>query len=202
MPKLGPVTRMLACANSGRLRTKSGSLSRQAEKQPTPNPVRSTRFSHDAGMIWSVSTSLRSNGAAVPRMTLIGSIAQPQFSRRRERSSDRRSGCHGGRDEMRSSTRSLAALEIPIRGRGAPLSGSQLVGVHTQAHRATRGTPFESGIHEDEVEAFRFGLGAHPHRTGYHHGSHGRLDLPAGDDIGGQTQIFDAAVGAGTNEHG
>ena len=51
MPKFGPVTRMLALLNSGRLSTKFGSLSRQAEKQPTPNPVRSTRFSQDAGMI-------------------------------------------------------------------------------------------------------------------------------------------------------
>src|SRR5215212_275752 len=201
MPKFGPVTRILAPANSGRLSTKSGSLSRHAEKHPIPNPVRSTRFSHDAGMIWSVSTSLRSKGAAVPRMTLIGSIALPQFSRRRERSRNRRSCGHRGRDEMRSSTWSLPALKIPIRRRGAALAGSQLVGVHAQAHRAAGGTPFEPGILEDEIEPFGLRLGTHAHRTGDDHGPHARLNLATGDDSGGETEIFDSAVRARSDEH-
>src|SRR5829696_8331967 len=196
MPKLGPVTRMLAPANSGRLSTKSGSLSRQAEKQPTPNPVRSTRFSHEAGMIWSVSTSLRSNGAAVPRITLIGSIALPQFSRRRERSGDRRSSRHGRRDEMRPPTRTLPAFEIPVRRRGAPLAGSQLVRIHTQAHRATGGTPFEPGILEDEIEALGLRLSAHTHRAGYDHRAHRWLDRTPGYDRSRETQILDPAVRA------
>src|SRR5829696_1723590 len=196
MPKLGPVTRMLAPANSGRLSTKSGSVSRQAEKQPTPNPVRSTRFSHEAGMIWSVSTSLRSNGAAVPRITLIGSIALPQFSRRRERSSDRRSGRHGRRDKMRPPTRPLPAFEIPVRRRGASLARSQLVRIHTQAHRATGGTPFEPSVFEDEVQTLGLRLGAHAHRAGYDHRPHSRLHLASCYDICRETQILNPTVRA------
>ena len=65
VPKFDPVTRMVAAACSGRLRTKSGSR-RQSENRPSPKPVRSTRFSHTLGMIWSVSTSDRSRGTAVP----------------------------------------------------------------------------------------------------------------------------------------
>ena len=65
VPKLAPVTRMVAPACSGRLRTKSGSR-RHSENRPSPKPVRSTRFSHTLGMIWSVSTSDRSRGTAVP----------------------------------------------------------------------------------------------------------------------------------------
>ena len=55
MPKLAPATRMVAPACSGLLSTKSR-WSRHSENSPCPKPVRSTRFSHDAGIIWSVST--------------------------------------------------------------------------------------------------------------------------------------------------
>ena len=75
MPKLGPATRMLASPNCGRLSTNSGS-SRHSEKRPAPKPVRSTRLSQSLGMIWSVSTSERSSGTAVPVMMMTGSIGQ------------------------------------------------------------------------------------------------------------------------------
>jgi hypothetical protein len=39
------------------------------ENRPFSKPVRSTRLSHSAGMIWSVSTSLRSSGTPRPCMT-------------------------------------------------------------------------------------------------------------------------------------
>ena len=54
----------VAPACSARLSTKSGS-SRHSENRPAPKPVRSTRFSQSDGMIWSVSTSVRSRGTAV-----------------------------------------------------------------------------------------------------------------------------------------
>src|SRR5215212_3775479 len=201
MPKLGPVTRMLACANSGRLRTKSGSLSRQAEQQPTPNPVRSTRFSHDAGMIWSVSTSLRSNGAAVPRMTLIGSIALPQFRWRGKCSGNRGGRRDSGRNQMGPPAGALPAFEVPVRRRGAPLASFQLVRVHPEAHRAPGGTPFEPGIFEDQVETFGLCLGAYAHGTRHHHGTHTRLDPTPGDNRRRETEIFDPAVRARSDEH-
>ena len=40
--------------------------SRHCENRPLPKPVRSTRFSQSDGMIWSVSTSERSSGTALP----------------------------------------------------------------------------------------------------------------------------------------
>src|SRR5687767_5927943 len=102
---------------------------------------------------------------------------------------------------MRSSARSLPALKIPIRRRGAALAGSQLVGVHAQAHRAACGTPLEPGILENEVETFRFRLSTHAHRAGYDHGPHCRPNLTAGHDTGGEPQIFDPAIRAGTDEY-
>src|SRR5208282_2974323 len=76
VPKLGPATSIVAPAYSGLFSTKSLS-SRHSEKRPCPNPVRSTFFSQDAGIIWSVSTSLRSSGTARPVMTLTGFIGDP-----------------------------------------------------------------------------------------------------------------------------
>ncbi len=64
-PKLAPATRTLAWSAPGWLRTNSGS-SRQAPNRPGANPVRSTRLSQAAGMIWSVSTSRRSSARARP----------------------------------------------------------------------------------------------------------------------------------------
>ena len=80
-----------------RLSTKSRS-SRQVENRPWPKPVRSTRLSHSAGMIWSVSTSERSSGTAVPGTMRTGFMACPGWStlRRGLRSSVRRSVQVGG----------------------------------------------------------------------------------------------------------
>ena len=73
VPKLGPATRMRASAKRGSLSTNSGS-SRHSENRPSSKPVRSTRLSQSLGMIWSVSTSLRSSGNAVAVMVRTGFI--------------------------------------------------------------------------------------------------------------------------------
>src|SRR5215212_5104655 len=97
---------------------------------------------------------------------------------------------------MSPSTRPLPPFEIAVRRRCASLAGSQLVRIHTQAHRATRGTPFKPGIFEDEVETLGLCLGAHAHRAGYHHRPHGRLDFSSGYHISREAQILDPAVRA------
>src|SRR6266403_4312338 len=67
---------------------------------------------------------------------------------------NRRGGRHRGRNEMSPALKTLAALKIAVRGRGAALFRRQLVGVHGKAHRAARLAPFKTGLDEDLVEAF------------------------------------------------
>ena len=52
----------------------------------------------------------------------------------------------------------LAALEIPVGGRGTAVSRCKAVGIHGQAHRAARIAPVEAGFDEDLVQAFFLGL--------------------------------------------
>ena len=49
---------------------------------------------------------------------------------------DGRCGGHRRAEEVRAAAGALAALEVPVRGRGAAFPGGQRVGVHAQAHRA------------------------------------------------------------------
>ena len=65
--------------SAGRSCTKPGSL-RHSSNRNGPNPVRSIRLRYCAGMIWSVSTSARSIGSAVPRMTVTGSMLSSSFA--------------------------------------------------------------------------------------------------------------------------
>ena len=52
---------------------------------------------------------------------------------------------------MGASAPALATLEVPVGGRGRALAGSELVGVHGQAHRAAGLAPVETGGGEDAV---------------------------------------------------
>jgi len=65
---------------------------------------------------------------------------------------------HAGRDEMCPATGPLAALKIPVTGRGTPFARLQDIGVHRQAHAAACLPPFESGFPKDPVQSFGFGL--------------------------------------------
>jgi hypothetical protein len=64
-PNAGPATSIDAPLYRSSFSTKLRS-SRHVLKRPFSKPVRSTRFNHSAGMIWSVSTSLRFSGTPVP----------------------------------------------------------------------------------------------------------------------------------------
>ena len=165
VPKLGPATRIAAPANRSSLRTNDRS-SRHSEKRPLPKPVRSTRFSQSLGMIWSVSTSLRSSGTAVPVIARTAFIAGPP----EWRSAGDGGGCRdGGGDEVGAAAAALASLEVAVRGRRAALLRRQLVGVHREAHRTPRLAPVEPRGAEDLVEAFLLGLQLHRDGAGDDH---------------------------------
>src|SRR4029453_11111962 len=109
---------MLAPRYSSRLRTKS-LLSRHSAKRPAPKPVRSTRFSQSLGMIWSVSTSLRSSGTARGGMTWTASRAGSGISGEGggggEAAGHHRGGGDRGGDEVGAPAPALAALEVAVR---------------------------------------------------------------------------------------
>src|SRR5436853_6251132 len=136
VPKLGPATRIVAWACSGWLSTNPGSA-RQAENNPFPKPVRSTCLSHSAGMIWSVSTSERSRGTAVPVTVRMGSMSV-QLLWGGESAGHGGGGGDGGGHEVGAATGALAALEVAVRRRRAALARAPLVRVHGQAPRAPR----------------------------------------------------------------
>ena len=75
-------------------------------------------------------------------------------------------GRHLRGDEVGAPAAALAALEVPVGGRGAPLAGGKHVRVHSQAHRAPGEPPFEAGVEEDLVEPFRLGLAPNVSRAG------------------------------------
>ncbi len=70
-------------------------------------------------------------------------------------------GCgrrHRGTDQMRAATFALASFEVAVAGARTSFARSKLIGVHRQAHTATRLAPIKAGFLEDLIEAFFFGL--------------------------------------------
>ena len=51
----------------------------------------------------------------------------------------------------------LPAFEIAVAGRSATLLRREDVGIHAQAHRASRLTPLRAGFLEDAIESFALG---------------------------------------------
>src|SRR5688572_31550749 len=151
-PKFLRARRIVAPLKRGWLSTNSRSL-RHSANRPWPKPVRLIEARYCFGMIWSVSTLARSSGTTRPFRTVNFSIRSAPASDVDEMSRDCRGRRHRRADEVRASARTLAALEVAVRGRGAALAGFQAVGVHAQAHRAARLAPLEAGIAEYPVEA-------------------------------------------------
>src|SRR5437867_8395798 len=113
-------------------------------------------------MIWSVSTSERSRGSAVAVWGVNGCMPlrsgrrapfDPQVGRGTEVTGDGGGRRDGRADQMGPAPLALAALEVPVRCRGAPLARGELVRVHPQAHRAPGVAPVESGRPEDLVQS-------------------------------------------------
>ncbi len=109
-------------------------------------------------------------------------------------------GDRGGH-EMGASTAALAALEVAVARARRPLAGSELVGVHRQAHRAPRLAPVGAGGGEDPVEPL--GLGLRLDGVAARDDHHPlRRDVAAVEHRRGGAQVLDAAVRARPDEHG
>src|SRR5690554_601675 len=125
-----------------------------------------------------------------------------QFTDINEVAGYRGSGGHGRAHQMGTSTKALTAFEVPVGGRRTMLALPQLIGVHRQTHRATRITPFKTGFDKDLVQAFLLRLGFHQTGTRhYHRLLQARRHLAAFHHRCGFTQVFNTAIGAGTDKH-
>src|SRR3954466_6040652 len=66
-------------------------------------------------------------------------------------------GCRHHRTyQVSTATPSLSSFKVAVAGGGATFSRLQDVGVHSQAHRASGFTPFESSFAKNFVQAFLF----------------------------------------------
>src|SRR5690606_36221696 len=145
------------------------------------------RFKNCLGIIWSVSTLTRSRGATRPSCRMNGSTGSLSLSTRRDRAAlhghldadlpdvhemtvHGRSRRHLGADQVGAAAPSLASLEVAVGGGGAALTGHEDVGVHAEAHAATRFPPLETRLQENIREAFLLCLPLHPLRAGDDHG--------------------------------
>ncbi len=91
-------------------------------------------------------------------------------------------------------------LRLDVEALRSP--GCQLVGVHTQAHRAAGAAPLATGLLEHHVEALVLGLEPHPHRSGYDEQPCVLRDVAALEHLGRGPQVLDPSVGARADEHG
>ena len=88
---------------------------------------------------------------------------------------------HRGAHQQRASGRAaLPALEVPVRRGGADLAAFEAIGVHRQAHRASRAAPLESGVEKHAIEPLALRSGPHRLRSRHDERLHVRRDvLPA-----------------------
>src|SRR4051794_11978139 len=106
-------------------------------------------------MIWSVSTLPRRSGTPTPVWVVNASMARfPSVSEvcgAGEGAAQRGCRRHGRADQVGAAALALPSLEVAVGGRGAALTGGELVGVHPETHRAPRKTPLGAGLEEDLV---------------------------------------------------
>ena len=76
---------------------------------------------------------------------------------------------HGGADQMGAPASALTALKVAVAGTGTALAWLQAVGVHGQAHRATRLAPFKTRSLEYFMQAFPLRLFFDQTRARYNH---------------------------------
>src|SRR3954451_16146677 len=117
-------------------------------------------------MIWSVSTAVRRSGTATPVCVVNGSMSHLRRGQdirwRAQGAADRGRRGDDGRDEGGAAALALPALEVAVRGRGAPLPRRQLVRVHPETHGAAGEAPLRPEVGEDLVEPLGLGVEAHP----------------------------------------
>ncbi len=112
---------------------------------------------------------------------------------------DRRRRDHRGRHQVRARARPLAAAEVAVGGGGAALARRHQVAVDADAHRAAGLAPFEAGVAEDAVETLLLGLALDERGAGRNETRH--FAGAARQHGGGGTQVLDAGIGAGSDEH-
>src|SRR5208282_4011236 len=156
----------------------------QSTNSPLPIPARTTALRNCLGMIWSVSTLARSSGATIPVKFLNFCIAisltplahVDKMSRYRRRRRHRRT------HQMCAAALALTAFEIAIRRARASLARRQYVGIHREAHAASRLAPLEARFGENSVEAETLRLSLHVLRPRHHHRMNSRCNFVALDD--------------------
>src|SRR5271156_2978502 len=95
-------------------------------------------------------------------------------------------GGHYGADQVGAAVAALAAFEVAVAGAGAAFVGGQDVGVHADAHAAASVAPLKTGVGEDFVETFFFGLGFDAAGAGYDQCLlDGFVDVLARDEVRG-----------------
>src|SRR5215468_1988817 len=109
--------------------------------------------------------------------------------------------CHHRTHQMRPSTTALAPFEIPIACGSTAFTRLQNVRVHSEAHGASRFPPFESSFPEDSVQPFLLRLALYRLRTRHDHGPHLRIHPISTSHARRRPQIFQARVGARSDEH-
>src|SRR5579862_3981888 len=107
---------------------------------------------------------------------------------------NRRRRRHRGTHQMRTATLALTPLEVAIRGAGTSLSRLEHVGIHREAHAASRFAPLEAGFSENFVEPETFRLGLHFLRARHHHRMNSRCDFVTFDDTGRGLKIAQPRV--------
>src|SRR5271163_4905650 len=172
------------------------------------------RFRNCLGMIWSVSTLTLSSGTTLPLCLRNGCMINPRCGYQRCRYQPSKfpipdvgevtgDGCgcrHHRTDEVRATSATLPAFEIAIAGRSAAFSGLQDIRIHAETHRAPRFTPFETGIEKDAVQSFLFGDALDGLRSWDHHRAYIRIDMLSFGHACRCPQVFDARVGARSDE--
>src|SRR3989441_12127878 len=99
---------------------------------------------------------------------------------------------------MRARALALAAFEVAVRRRGHALAFPGCLAVHADTHGAARLAPFEAGVAEHAVEAFR--LGRALDEPGARDDPGGHDGAPAPRHPGGGAPVLQATVRAGAAE--
>src|SRR6266480_3367494 len=103
--------------------------------------------------------------------------------------------------EKRPATFPLSPLEVAIARAHRALTGSKLVSVHRDAHRAPRFAPLRASLHENPVEPLCFGGAFHGARAGNDEHSYTGGDTTPTHYRRRLPQVRDSRVGAASDEH-
>src|SRR6266511_2088164 len=114
---------------------------------------------------------------------------------------DRRRRGHRRRHQVRAPARALPALEVAVRGRGAPFAWRQDVRVHPEAHRAAGVAPLEARCLEHRVQPLLLGRVLHRRRARDDHRAHLGVNAPAVDHARRGPQVLQPRIRARADKH-